>query len=135
MKLDFYQNVEKLLLISDYPLYHSYSTILTKDLNLKVQRSMQAKDANISSKTRLQEIDMEKSYNSILLSAMSTPYSNYFTNYLKIGEELYENDKAIETETCTRMMNILKLHTVPSRKQLIQYIKDYKIHEKCDKNI
>lgn len=135
MKLDFYSNIEKLLLISDYPLYHSYSTILVKDLNLKIQRTIQAKESNISAKNRLQEIDLEKSYNNILLSAISTPYFNYFTNYLKIGDELYENEKDIETETCSRMMNILKLNAIPSRKNIIQYIKDNKIQENCEENI
>ena len=135
MKLEFYQNIEKLLLISDYPLYHSYSTILTKDLNLKIQKIIQAKEANISSKSRLQSFDPEKSHDNIILSAMSIPYFNYFTNYLKIGEELYDNEKAIETETCTRMMNVLRLRTVPSRKNIIQYIKENRIQENCDKNI
>lgn len=141
MKKDFYSNIEKLLLISDYPLYHAYSTILTKDLNLKIQRTLAAKEKenqNLPSSKTLkltENIDMQKSYNNILLSAMSTPYFNYFTNYLKIGDELFENEKEIELETCNRMMNVLKIPTVPSRKNIIQYVKENKIAENCEKNI
>ncbi len=139
MKLDFYSNVEKVLLISDYPLYHSYSTITIKDLNLKVLKSskLDTKTAAASReiKNRIDVIDVKRSYDNILLSALSTPYYNYYTNYLKIGEELYEHEKEIETETCSRMMGVLKLSVVPSRKNLINYIQENKISEHCSESI
>jgi len=121
MKLDFYSNIEKVLLISDYPLYHSYSTITIKDMYLKVLKTFKSDPKLTSSKdlkSRIENIDVKRSYDNILLSALSTPYYNYYTNYLKIGEELYEHEKEIETETCSRMMSVLKLSVVPSRKNL-----------------
>jgi len=139
MKLDFYSNIEKVLLISDYPLYHAYSTITIKDMNLKVLKSLKL-DAKITSsskdlKNRIENIDIKRSYDNILLSALSTPYYNYYTNYLKIGEELYEHEKEIEIETCSRMMGVLKLSVVPSRKNLINYIQENKISDQCSENI
>ena len=133
MKSDFYSNIEKLLLISDYPLYHAYSTILIKDLNIKIQKTLKSQDTKLSGvkdvKNRLENLDLKRSYDNILLSALSTPFYNYYTNYLKIGEELYEHEKEIETETCSRMMSVLKLSVVPSRKNLINYIKETKISD------
>jgi len=134
MKLDFYSNIEKVLLISDYPLYHSYSTITIKDLHLKILKSFKSDPKTTSSKdlkSRIENIDVKRSYDNILLSALSTPYYNYYTNYLKIGEELYEHEKEIETETCSRMMGVLKLSVVPSRKNLINYIQENKISDDC----
>lgn len=139
MKLDFYSNLEKVLLISDYPLYHAYSTITIKDLNQKVLKSLKIDTKTTSSskdlKSRIENIDVKRSYDNILLSALSTPYYNYYTNYLKIGEELYEHEKEIETETCSRMMGVLKLSVVPSRKNLINYIQENKISENCSDSI
>lgn len=139
MKLDFYSNIEKVLLISDYPLYHAYSTITIKDLNLKVLKSSKVEPKSASAsrdlKTRIEAIDVKRAYDNILLSALSTPYYNYYTNYLKIGEELYEHEKEIETETCSRMMGVLKLSVVPSRKNLINYIQENKVSEHCSESI
>ena len=139
MKLDFYSNLEKVLLISDYPLYHAYSTIIIKDLNLKVLKSskLDSKTSSASKdlKSRIENINVKRSYDHILLSALSTPFYNYYTNYLKIGEELYEHEKEIETETCSRMMGVLKLSVVPSRKNLINYIQENKISENCSESI
>lgn len=143
MKLDFYSNFEKLLLISDYPLYHSYGTIIIKDLHQKVLKTLKSnlatnqdqKSHSRELKARLENIDVKKSHDNILLSALGTPFYNYYTNYLKIGEELYEHEKEIETETCSRMMTILKLSVVPSRKNLINYIQENKVSEKCSNNI
>jgi len=139
MKLDFYSNIEKVLLISDYPLYHAYSTIIIKDLNLKVLKSskLDSKTSSASKdlKSRIENINVKRSYDHILLSALSTPFYNYYTNYLKIGEELYEHEKEIETETCSRMMGVLKLSVVPSRKNLINYIQENKISENCSESI
>ncbi len=134
MKLDFYSNIEKVLLISDYPLYHSYSTITIKDMYLKVLKTFKSDPKLTSSKdlkSRIENIDVKRSYDNILLSALSTPYYNYYTNYLKIGEELYEHEKEIETETCSRMMSVLKLSVVPSRKNLINYILENKVSDNC----
>src|SRR5690606_12235222 len=57
--------------------------------------------------------------------------------YLTIGDELFEHEKEIETSTITRMMGILKLSVVPSRRNLINFIEGNKLLDDptCDENV
>ena len=71
----------------------------------------------------------------IVLAALCTPLKNMYTNYLKIGEDIYENQNEIETETCKRMMNILKLNHVPSRNSLLSYVINNKLVPQCGEDV
>jgi hypothetical protein len=140
MKLEFYMNIEKLLWISDYPLYHAYSTILIKELSVKANKWIKlAKnvDKQNEAKSKLEKYDIQNINNKILLDALVTPYKNNYTNFIQVGNELLDSDKEIETQTCARMMNILKLNVVPSRTNLFSLIESLNIleDESCDKNI
>lgn len=139
MKLEFYSNIEKLLWISDYPLYHAHATIMIKDLAQKAQKLAKVNEKNPEkakdTSQRLEKFNIENINNKIILSALATPYKNQYTNYLKTGDELFEYEKDIDVETCTRMMGILKLSAVPSRKGLINYIENNKLLENADENI
>lgn len=70
--------------------------------------------------------------NNIILSTLSVPLKEQYTNYQKIGDELYEPEKQTEVETCTRMMNILKLSLVPKRSSLVHYIKNNNLLLNCN---
>jgi translation initiation factor 3 subunit A len=130
MKLEFFHNIEKLLWISDYHLYHAHATILVKELAAKAEKWIKGaknveklKDA----KQKLEKFDIENVNNKIILSTLVTPFKNTYTNYLNVGSELFEYEREIETQTCSRMMGILKLSVVPSRKNLINFIQSNKL--------
>lgn len=130
MKLEFFHNIEKLLWISDYHLYHAHATILVKELAAKAEKWIKGaknveklKDA----KQKLEKFDVENVNNKIILATLVTPFKNSYTNYVNIGSELFEHERDIETQTCSRMMGILKLSVVPSKKNLINFIQSNKL--------
>ena len=67
--------------------------------------------------------NLDKLNERIILAFLSTPIKNAYTNFSKIGEELYEESNDTEIRTCQRMMKILKLNHIPSRK----YMKEMKL--------
>lgn len=71
----------------------------------------------------------------VILSTLATPVKNTYTNYLKVEDEEFMSDRHTETETCGRMMGLLKLSVIPTRKNLINYIENNKILENCDANV
>lgn len=138
MKLEFYSNIEKLLWISDYHLYHSHAIILIKELATKALKSLKnAKNPEKMKemKGKLEKYDLENVNNRILLSALVTPFKNLYINYLSIGDELFEHEKEIEIQTCGRMMGILKLNVVPSRQNLLNFIETNQLYKDCDEKI
>jgi translation initiation factor 3 subunit A len=141
MKLDFYSNIEKLLWISDYYLYHAHCSILVKELSHKSERQVRDQCKGNPEKfqsqydLKLAKYDIENVDNKIILATLSTPFKNLYTNYMKIGDELFEYEKDIETETCSRMMHMLKLNVVPSKRNLLNFIQNNKLLEKCDDRI
>lgn len=141
MKFEFYSNFTKLLWISDYYLYHANAVILIKDIGSKVEKLLktavekenQEKIKELRSK--LEKHDYYHINDLIVLSALVTPYKNAYTNYVTKGDELFEHEKEIEAQTCSRMMGILKLTEVPRRKNLINFIETNNILSECGENI
>ena len=129
-KLEFYSYIEKLFFISNYPLYHAYANVLVRDIGNKAIMGYGEK-----AKEKLEKFNLHTFDNKIILSTLATPLKNTYTNYLKIGEDMYETQNDIETDTCKRMMNILKLTHVPSRNQLINYINNNNILSTCSEEI
>jgi hypothetical protein len=85
--------------------------------------------------SKVSKFSVESCNNKIVLATLSTPLKNTYSNYLKVGDELYDCNRDIETETCSRMMNILKLNVVPSRKNLITFIESNKIIDACSGSV
>ena len=129
-KLEFYSYIEKLFFISNYPLYHAYANVLVRDIGNKAIMGYGEK-----AKEKLEKFNLHTFDNKIILSTLATPLKNTYTNYLKIGEDMYETQNDIETDTCKRMMNILKLTHVPSRNQLINYINNNNILSACSEEV
>ena len=130
LKLEFYSNIEKLFWISNYPLYHSYANILVKNISNKAQMNL-----NEKTKEKLKQFNLDILNEKIILSVLSSPTKNLYTNYIKFGDEIYEEQNDIEIETCKRMMAILKLSHVPSRQYLINYILNNNILSECPEHI
>jgi hypothetical protein len=105
---------------------HKYVKKLKEKGNLE-------KAVDINSK--IEKFSIESCNNNIVLSTLTTPLRNAYTNYLKVGDELYDCNRETETETCSRMMNVLKLNVVPSRKNLITFIESNRIIDSCSKNV
>jgi hypothetical protein len=141
MKLEFYSNIMKLLWISDYPLYHAHAVILLKEIGLKVEKLLKSsvekgnQEKIKELQTKLEKHDYYYINDLIVLSALVTPFKNAYTNYVTKGDELFEYEKDIEAQTCNRMMGILKLNMVPSRKNLINFIETNSILKDCNENI
>jgi translation initiation factor 3 subunit A len=138
MKLEFYSNVEKLLWISDYPLYHAHSTILIKELASKAQKwakALKTPEKIKEAQSKLEIFDIDNINNRIVLASLVTPFKNSYTNYVSIGSELFENGREIDTQTCSRMMSILKMNTVPGRANLINFIETHNLVSECEENI
>ncbi len=141
MKLEFYSNIMKLLWISDYHLYHAHAVIVLREIGFKVEKLLKSSEEKGNQekikelKGKLEKHDFYQINDMIVLSALVTPFKNSYTNYVTKGDEFYENDKEIEAQTCHRMMGILKLHVVPSRKNLISFIETNNILSECNINI
>ena len=90
---------------------------------------------NEKTKEKLRQFNLDILNEKIILSVLSSPTKNLYTNYIKFGDEIYEEQNDIEIETCKRMMAILKLSHVPSRQYLINYILNNKILSECPSHI
>ena len=130
LKLEFYSNIEKLFWRSNYPLYHAYAIVMVRDIGNKAIIGFGDK-----AKEKLEKFNLDTVNEKIVLAALCTPLKNMYTNYLKIGEDIYENQNEIETETCKRMMNILKLNHVPSRNSLLSYVINNKLVPQCGEDV
>jgi hypothetical protein len=127
--------------MSEYYLYHVHATIIIKDLALKSIKYLNStkikgneqKFRELSQK--LENYDNRTCSDKIVLSALSTPFKDNYTNYLQVGDELFDFDRDTETETCSRMMGLLKLSHVPSRRLVINYIESSKILESCSESV
>ena len=58
---------------------------------------------------KLEKYNLQRCNDKIILSTLSSPFKDEYTNYIKVGDEIFDYDKDTETETCNRMMNLLKL--------------------------
>ena len=94
MKLEFYSNIEKLFWRSNYPLYHAYAIVMVRDIGNKAIIGFGDK-----AKEKLEKFNLDTVNEKIVLAALCTPLKNMYTNYLKIGEDIYENQNEIEEET------------------------------------
>ena len=132
-EIELYNHIQKLLFVSNYPLYHSYAMISIKntiDNNKNKLDNLTEKEKQIYDKYNLDKLNER-----ILLSFLSTPIKNAYTNFTKIGEELYEDSNDTEIRTCQKMMKILKLNHIPSRKYLLSYLLNKKIVQSASSDI
>jgi len=143
-KIDFYVNIEKLLWISDYTLYNAYASILVKDLGVRINKTYNDILTSTQSKSKVEnyrkyceQFTQKYCNDRIILATLSCSVKNQYTNFLKLGEELFDNnqEKEIESETCNRMMTILKLNSIPSRQSLITFIESNNILNISSPNI
>ena len=119
-EIELYNHIQKLLWVSNYPLYHTYAMLsIRKTLeNNKIKLdNLNENDKQLYSLYKLDKIN-EK----IILAYLSTPIKNAYTNFTKIGEELFEDNNDIEIRTCQKMMKILKINHIPSKKYLLGYL-------------
>lgn len=129
LKLEFYSNIEKLFWISNYPLYHSFANLLIRNIGLK------SKALLLDKKDQMRKFNLGTIDDRIILSSLATPLKNAYTNYIKIGEDMFEEENGVEVETCKRMMAILKLSYTPSRNALINAIENLHIDQSCCEEI
>ena len=132
-EIELYNHIQKLLWVSNYPLYHTYAMIsIKKTLENNKNRldNLNKKEQQIFSTYNLDKLNER-----IILAFLSTPIKNAYTNFSKIGEELYEESNDTEIRTCQRMMKILKLNHIPSRKYLLGYLLNNKIVNNTKKEI
>ncbi|MCQ2816140.1 MAG: PCI domain-containing protein [archaeon] len=125
-KLKLYNSMQKLLWISGYPLYHSYANILLKKVDLFSKRKDLPIEESIINSCNLNEIN-EK----IILAILATPLKDFYTNFDKYGEDIYNQLNDTDTETCRKMMNILKIRNLPSRKDLISNLGSLNVLNDC----
>ena len=124
-EIELYNYIQKLLWVANYPLYHTYAMTSIKDI-LDINKSKLVK-INEKEKEKLNSFNLGKINEKIILAFLATPIKNAYTNFTKIGEELYEENNDTEIKTCMKMMKILKVSHIPSRKYLFGYILNNKI--------
>ena len=124
-ELELYNYIQKLLWVSNYPLFHAYAMMSIKD-TLEVNKS-KMENLNEKEKEKFNSFNLGKINEKIVLAFLATPIKNAYTNFTKIGEELYEENNDTEIKTCQKMMKILKVNHIPSRKYLFGYILNNKI--------
>ena len=88
---------------------------------LEVNKS-KMENLNEKEKEKFNSFNLGKINEKIVLAFLATPIKNAYTNFTKIGEELYEENNDTEIKTCQKMMKILKVNHIPSRKYLFGYI-------------
>ena len=93
---------------------------------LEVNKS-KMENLNEKEKEKFNSFNLGKINEKIVLAFLATPIKNAYTNFTKIGEELYEENNDTEIKTCQKMMKILKVNHIPSRKYLFGYILNNKI--------
>ena len=131
-ELELYNYIQNLLWVSNYPLYHTYAMMTIKDL-LDTNKSKMEK-LKEKEKERLDSLNLGKINEKIVLAFLATPIRNAYTNFTKIGEELYEDSNDTEIKTCQKMMKILKVNHIPSRKYLLGYLLNSKIMQNISNN-
>ena len=132
-EIELYNHIQKLLWVSNYPLYHIYAMISIK----KILENNKNKLENLNEKEKqaFNGFNLDNLNERIILAFLSTPLKNAYTNFTKIGEELYEDSNDTEIRTVQKMMKILKTGHIPSRKYLSGYLLNNKIIEKSCKEI
>jgi hypothetical protein len=78
--------------------------------------------------------NLDKLSEKIILAYLSTPIKNAYTNFTKIGEELFEEANDTEIRTCQKMMKILKINHIPSKKYILGYLLNNKIINEVNNN-
>ena len=132
-EIELYNHIQKLLWVSNYPLYHTYAmTSIKKTIE---NNKNKLENLNEKEKQAFNNFNLNKLNERIILAYLSTPIKNVYTNFTKIGEELFEDSNDIEIKTCQRMMKILKINHIPSRKYLLGYLLNNNIVSKADKEI
>ena len=131
-ELELYNYIQKLLWVSNYPLYHTYAMMSIKDILDTNKTKME--NLNEKEKERLDSLNLGKINEKIILAFLATPIKNAYTNFTKIGEELYEDSNDTEIKTCQKMMKILKVNHIPSRKYLFGYLLNNKILSNISNN-
>ena len=132
-EIELYNHIQKLLWVSNYPMYHTYAMI-------SIQKTIENNKTKIDSLTE-KENQIYQSYNlskineRIILAYLSTSIKNAYTNFTKVGEELFEDNNDTEIKTCQKMMKILKINHIPSRKYLLGYLLNNNIINKANKEI
>ena len=132
-EIELYNHIQKLLWVSNYPMYHTYAMI-------SIQKTIENNKNKLDSLTE-KENQMYQSYNldkineRIILAYLSTPLKNAYTNFTKVGEELFEDNNDTEIKTCQKMMKILKINHIPSRKYLLGYLLNNNIINKVNQEI
>ena len=132
-EIELYNHIQKLLWVSNYPLYHTYAMISIK----KTLENNKNKLDNLSDKEKqaFSGFNLDNLNERIVLAFLSTPLKNAYTNFTKIGEELYEDNNDTEIRTVQKMMKILKTNHIPSRKYLSGYLLNNNIVEGSAKEI
>ena len=132
-EIELYNHIQKLLWVSNYPLYHTYAMISirkTLDNNKNKLDNLNEKEKQIYSSFNLDKLNER-----IILAFLSTPIKNAYTNFIKIGEELFEDSNDTEIKTCQKMMKILKINHIPSRKYLLSHLLNNKILTSASKEV
>ena len=132
-EIELYNHIQKLLWVSNYPLYHTYAMISIKktiDNNKNKMENLNQNDSQMFSSFNLDKLNER-----IILAYLSTPIKNIYTNFTKIGEELFEDNNDTEIRTCQKMMKILKINHIPSKKYLLGYLLNNQIINNSSKEI
>ena len=124
-EIELYNYIQKLLWVANYPLYHAYSMMSIKDILENNKTKME--NLNEKEKEKLNTFNLGKINDKIVLAFLATPIKNAYTNFTKIGEELFDENNDTEIKTCQKMMKILKVNHIPSRKYLLGYLLNNKI--------
>ena len=132
-EIELYDYIQKLLWVSNYPLYHAYAMMTIKDI-FEINKA-KMENLNEKEKEKLNMFNLEKINDKIILAVLATPIKNCYTNFTKIGEELYEENNDTEIKTCQKMMKILKVNHIPSRKYILGYLLNNKIVSNCNCDI
>ena len=112
-EIELYNHIQKLLWVSNYPLYHTYA--MTSIQRTIENNKNKLENLNEKEKQAFNNFNLGKLKERIILAFLSTPIKNAYTNFTKIGEELYEDSNDTEIKTCQKMMKILKINHIPSR--------------------
>ena len=132
-EIELYNHIQKLLWVANYPLYHSYAMMSIKDILENNKTKME--NLNEKEKEKLNMFNLEKINEKMILAFLATPIKNAYTNFTKIGEELFEENNDTEIKTCQKMMKILKVNHVPSRKYLFGYLLNNKVVSNASSDI
>lgn len=96
---------------------------------------MKMKKKGLQDKQINLKVDEKELNDYIVLAVLSTPSRNLYTNFTKIEDRNSFDDKSNEAETCSRMMKLLNLNYVPSKKSLHNYIESNRIVDESSEEI